>query len=93
MATLHPWERPSRPWTRLNIDFAGPFEVRISLVVVDAHSKWLDVISVPNANSATTMCELRKLFTTHCIPEIAVSDNGSAFTSVEISTFMAKNVI
>ena len=89
-APLHPWEWPSRPWTRLHIDFAGSFEGRMFLVVVDSHSKWLDVISVLNANLATTIRELRKLFATHGIPEIVVSDNG---TSVEFSEFMARNGI
>ena len=60
------------------------------LIVVNSHSKWLDVIFVLIANSVTTIRELRKLFATHGIPEIVVSDNGTAFTSVE---FMARNGI
>ena len=24
-APLHPWEWPSKPWSRLHVDFAGPF--------------------------------------------------------------------
>ena len=24
-APLHPWEWPTRPWSRLHVDFAGPF--------------------------------------------------------------------
>ena len=61
------------------------------LVVVDSHSKWLDAIPVANSNSSNTIRELRKLFTTHGIPEVIVSDNGTAFTSVDFSDFMAKN--
>ena len=38
-APLHPWSWPTRPWTRLHIDFAGPLEGKMFLVVVDAHSK------------------------------------------------------
>ena len=72
IAPLHPWEWPSRPWTRLHIDFARPFEGKMFVFVVDSHSKWLDVISMLNANSATTIRELRKLFSTHGIPEIVV---------------------
>ena len=33
----------------------------------------------------------RKLFATHGIPEVIVSDNGTAFTSAEFSEFTAKN--
>ena len=93
IAPLHPWEWPSQPWTRLHIDFAGPFDGKMFLVVVDSHSKWLDVIPVSTANSATTIRELRKLFATHGIPDVVVSDNGTAFTSVEFSEFMVKNGI
>ena len=38
---LHPWQWPVRPWTRLHIDFAGPVQGKMLLVVVDSHSKWI----------------------------------------------------
>ena len=44
LAPLHPWEYPSRPWQRLHIDFAGPFFGKMWLIVVDASSKWPEVI-------------------------------------------------
>ena len=37
------------------------------LVVVDAHSKWLDVIPVSTANSNNTIHKPRKLFGTHMV--------------------------
>ena len=39
MVALHPWKWPSRPWTTLRIDLAGPFEGRMFLAVVDSHFK------------------------------------------------------
>lgn len=39
-APLHPWEWPKKPWRRFHIDYAGPFIGKMSLVIVDAHSKW-----------------------------------------------------
>ena len=39
-APLHPWEWPSHPWSRLHIDHAGPY---LGKLIVDAHSKWIDV--------------------------------------------------
>eukprot|EP00731_Ephydatia_muelleri_P015662 Em0009g86a len=36
---------------------------------------------------------LRNLFATHGLPEIVVSDNGSAFTSAEFQTFVKRNGI
>ena len=35
-APLNPWQWPSRPWSRLHVDFAGPFMGKTLLVVVDA---------------------------------------------------------
>ena len=34
-----PWKWPSRPWVRLHMNFAGPLEGKMILVVVDWHSK------------------------------------------------------
>jgi hypothetical protein len=36
-APLHPWEFPSRPWNRLHIDYAGPVQGKMTLVIIDAH--------------------------------------------------------
>ena len=38
-APLHPWEWPREPWTRIHLDFAGPFQGHMFLVLVDAGSK------------------------------------------------------
>ena len=40
---LHPWEWPNRPWTRIHGDYAGPFMGKMFLVLIDAHSKWMEV--------------------------------------------------
>lgn len=93
VAPLHPWEWPHRPWARLHIDYAGPVDEKMLLVVVDAHSKWLDVAIVTSATSSITIEKLRGMFATHGIPDIIVSDNGTAFTSEEFETFMKLNGI
>ena len=36
-APLHPWEWATTPWQRIHIDYAGPFQNSMFLVVVDAH--------------------------------------------------------
>ena len=63
------------------------------LVIVDIYSKWLEVFDVASASSPNTIEKLRKAFSTHGIPEVIVSDNGSAFTSQEFSDFCSKNDI
>ena len=69
LGPLHPWEWPEQPWSRLHLDYAGPFLGRMLLVLVDAHSKWLHVIPVHMATSAVTIEKLRAVFTTHGLPE------------------------
>ena len=39
VAPLHPWSWPTRPWARLHLDYAGPFQGKMILVLIDAHSK------------------------------------------------------
>ena len=93
MAPIQPWEWPERPWSRLHVDYAGPLRGHMFLVVVDAHSKWMEVRPVKSATSTATISQLRAIFATHGIPELLVSDNGSAFTSSEFEEFMRLNGI
>ena len=39
VALLHLWEWPGKPWSRIHLDYAGPFQGRMFLVIVDSHSK------------------------------------------------------
>ncbi|XP_043911581.1 uncharacterized protein K02A2.6-like [Protopterus annectens] len=61
-APLHPWEWPSRPWQRLHIDYAGPFMGAMFLIIMDAHSKWMDAYQVKTPTSLITIECLRKSF-------------------------------
>ena len=80
---MHPWEWPSRPWSRLHMDYAGPFMNRMFLLVVDARTKWLEAVTVSAATSTNTIKALRTMFATHGLPDVLVSDNGTPFTSAE----------
>ncbi len=90
---LHPWRWPDRPWSRLHIDYAGPFMGKMFLIVIDAHSKWMEVFPLNNATSHQTVEKLRQAFACHGLPDKVVSDNGTPFTSAEFSEFMTKNGI
>ena len=92
-APLHPLEFPSRPWVRVHIDHLGPFLGKLYLLLIDAHSKWIEVHVVPSTSTKATIEKLRIIFATHGIPEQLVSDNGSGFTSQEFSLFMERNGI
>ena len=39
-APLQLWTWPLTPWSRLHLDYAGPFENRMFLIVSDSHTKW-----------------------------------------------------
>ena len=49
--SLHLWEWPAHPWERRHIDYAGPFLGKMFFVVVDAHSKWLEIEMASSATS------------------------------------------
>ena len=88
---LHPWEWPSKPWARLHVDFFGPFLGKTFFVIVDAHSKWMEAAVVSSPSSQQAMRVLRHTFATHGLPDILVSDNGTAFTSAEFQFFAKAN--
>ena len=92
-APLHPWEWPSRPWSRIHIDHAGPFQGKLFLLVVDAYSKWLEVHIVPSTSAEATISKLRLIFSTFGLPDQLVSDNGTGFTSAEFRAFLSANGI
>lgn len=90
---LRPWAWPDQPWSRLHIDFAGPIEGKMLLVIVDAHSKWMDVHVMTTTSSAATIQRLRQSFATHGLPDIVVTDNGPNLVSEEMTNFLQKNGI
>jgi hypothetical protein len=47
------------------------------LIVVDAHSKWIDVTPVRNATTEATIASLRLLFAAQGLPEVLISNNGT----------------
>eukprot|EP00731_Ephydatia_muelleri_P001779 Em0001g1779a len=91
VAPLHPWIWPTRPWRRIHVDFAGPFLNKMFLVVVDAHSKWPEVIPMSSTTAVKTIEAMRQLFGTYGIPEQVVSDNGPQFVADEFAIFLKQN--
>ena len=82
-----------RPWQRVRLDCAGPFQNAMFLVAVDAYSKWPEERTMNTTTAAKTMDVLREWFTTHGIPKQIVTDNGGQFTSEEFTTFNNGNGI
>ena len=90
---MHPWRWPTRPWSRLHIDYAGPLLGQMFLVIIDAHSKWIEVFPTTSATSSATITMLQSTFARFGLPETIVSDNGSCFVSDQFKSFLSQNGI
>lgn len=90
---LHPWEFPGECWKRLHVDFAGPFLNNMFMIIVDAHSKWLEVFRMSQITSQATITRLKRLFSAYGLPEQIVTDNATTFTSDEFQRFVKQNGI
>lgn len=72
-------------------DFAGLMDNLTFLVIVDSHSKWIEVVKMNSTTTTATVRELRTVFAHFGIPESIVSDNGPQFTSGEFAEFCHLN--
>ena len=89
-AELHPWEWPSKPWHRIHVDYAGPVDGNYFFIVVDAHSKWVDIYRTSGTTAKDTIRCLSHSFAQFGLPISVVSDNGPCFTSGDFRDFMSK---
>lgn len=67
---LHPWTWPGAPWQRIHVDFAGPFQGRMFVVVVDAHSKWPEVHLMSSTTTSMTIQVWGGLFSRYGLTEV-----------------------
>lgn len=88
---VHFWTKPERPWSRVHLDFAGPVQGVFFLVVVDALSNWAEIEIMPSLHSSVVIDKLRRMFASYGLPELVVSDNGTAFSSQEMQSFLKRN--
>lgn len=92
-AKLITWEFPTKPWERIHIDYLGPYQGKFIFVLVDAHSKWVEVFTTTNTKSYTTINMLRSVFARFGLPKRIVSDNARYFVSHEFKEFLEYNGI
>ena len=93
LAPLNLWNWPTRPWARIHLDYAGPFQSHYFLVLIDAPSKWIEAFPATSPSSNVTIKLLRPVFAQFGIPETIVSDNGSCFISEDFQQFLKSNGI
>ena len=90
---IHPWTFLARACFRIHVDFAGPVSGCTYLVVVDAYTKFLEVVKMSTTSVKSTVTSLRDIFSRHGFPEIIVSDNGPQFMATECEQFCTSNGI
>ncbi|KAK3908155.1 hypothetical protein KUF71_018668 [Frankliniella fusca] len=90
---VSPWPRADAPWSRLHIDYAGPFRGRYFLVLVDAYSGWCDAFATTGPTTEATITCLNQCFRYNGSPFTLVSDNGTAFTSHRFRAYCAQRGI
>lgn len=61
------------------------------LIVVDAHSKWIEVKATNSTTTAATIAILHELFAAYGAPVTVVSDNGTQFTASEFGEFLRRS--
>ena len=92
-APIQPWKWPTQPWFRLHLDLAGPFLGHMFLILMDAHSKWLEVRLLSSTTSSSVISSLRSIFAQFGLPSLIVTDNGRNFVSAEFEQFLRHNGI
>ena len=63
------------------------------LVVVDAFSKWAEVVCMTSTTAEQTIAALYTMFSRNGLCQQQVSDNGPQFISEEFQAFMMQNGI
>ena len=66
---LHPWSWPVVPWKRIHVDFTGLFQGFMFMIIVDAHSKWLEVVPMLATTTEKTLDVLCSMFARNGLPE------------------------
>ena len=66
---------------------------KMFLVIMDAHSKWMDVHATQSATSSITIEKLQVTFGSQGLPDTVVTDNGTNFCSEEFEAFLKQNGI
>ena len=77
---LMPSPFPERPWERIAMDLCM-YKSAVYLIVIDYYSRWIEFRKLTGTTSASTIQCLKSMFSSHGIPEVVVSDNGTQFAS------------
>ena len=87
---LWPWT--SEPMQRVHADF---FEINKQMfhILVDSHSKWMEVYAMNTTTAKATIDTLRKMMTNFGLIDRLVTDNGPQYISEDFRNFLKMNGI
>jgi hypothetical protein len=85
---LHKWPWPSTTNQRVHIDFCGPVNNTMFVIIIDSHSKWIFVKQMKDITTKSTIKVLREYFSYWGVPVTIVSDNGTSLVSDEMRRFL-----
>ncbi|KAK2578563.1 hypothetical protein KPH14_012210 [Odynerus spinipes] len=93
---LTPWPYPDKCWSRIHTDLLGPFHGHMFMIIIDANSKWPEVIDMQKcteARASRVIDAFKKVLVRFGLPRHLVSDNGRQFTGAEFQEFCKSNGI
>ena len=88
-----PLEWLEHPRYCIHIGYTGPFMSKILLLIIDAHSRWMQVEAGNAASKQNTIEHLYSMFSRFGLPQVMVIDNGTCLTSYEFKEFVRLNHI
>ena len=83
LAPLHSWPWATHPMQHIHIDFVTINQCKV-LMIMDAHSKWIDAAPLQSATATTTINTLRWFFASFGLPEELLSDDSGQNSFVQI---------
>ncbi|KHN83828.1 Uncharacterized protein K02A2.6, partial [Toxocara canis] len=80
-AELNSCSKRTAPWNRVHADFAGPIDGNYYLVIVEACSKWPEIVQMNSVFTSAIISTLKKIFAEFGNPQTFVTDNGTQIKS------------
>ncbi|KAJ1522456.1 hypothetical protein ONE63_001646 [Megalurothrips usitatus] len=66
------WPAPAEQWERIHLDYAGPVDGQVYLILVDAYSQWPVIWPVTSRTTHVLIRCLREAFATYGVPKLIV---------------------
>ena len=83
----------SLPWQREVVDLCSSQgkDYKVVVVVIDYHSRWIDILHPRNTISAAYIAKLNDIFARFDIPIELVTDDAAQFSSSDFKSFAEQN--